>query len=173
MPELASSDHVDAGCIIHAIPSSALSSSAAGGLGIMYQWMRDSFFQKDQSVAGDSPHPSDLHTSLNESQGEFTHTGQVDRRLESAFHTGPVLGLGWWPSPNSGSPQQAPSGPRVKFWSCKKPRVQTQMPEGTLNKYNCTLSTQVCFCLYINYTEIFFNSMWKHALYSFFFLLKM
>ena len=89
---------------------------------------------------------------------------------QSAFHTGPMLVLGWQPSPNSRSSQQAPSGPRVKFWRCKKPRVQTQMPEGTLNKYNCILSTQVYFCLYIKYTEIFFNSTWKHALYSLFFL---
>lgn len=87
---------------------------------------------------------------------------------QSAFHTGLMLGLGWWPSPSSSSSQQVPSGPKVKFWRCKKPRVQTQMPEGTLNKYNCILSTQVCFCLYIKCTEIFFNSTWKHALYSFF-----
>lgn len=57
----------------------ALSSWAAGGLGTMYQWMRDSLFQKGQSVVGDSSHPSDLHTSLNENQREFLQTGQVDR----------------------------------------------------------------------------------------------
>ena len=72
----------------------ALSSWAAGGLGTMYQWMRDSLFQKGQSVVGDSSHPSDLHTSLNENQREFLQTGQVDRWLAICFSHWPYVSVG-------------------------------------------------------------------------------